>query len=501
MALTASQPTSKPVNILEPQAPRKPFASSCKRRKQVCQSKKHNHASHNGQSTSIASELDTGTKLFRWLQVEGMPEQRVSIRPYESLGQSLDMTVADRDLNAGDVALRIPEHLVITLARVFGDESEAEQLVAGKHSELACLALYLMYEKKQGRNSYWYEFIAELDKQRGRGQMGARSPLIWDEGQAERLLAGSPVLQLIQERAKAVEKEYGELDTIWFMAASLFKDYPYDVPSETFTLPLFRQAFAAVQASTVHLQGVQKARRFALVPLGPPLLSYSSTSKAMLTWNEEEREVQLKADRTYKRGEPVYAWCGPQPNAALLLNYGIVDENNPYDKLSMTVTIPHQDPLFQQKRTMLQSHGLATMQKFELQRHKGLPPMLLPYLRLSYTSDPQLLQRPGFFNAGPSSEYSEKLALAQLTDYLQQRLSRYCTSVAEDNAVVNDPDAGPREKVAARLLRIEKTILNDVLTEVTHLPGAPEHLLASRRNGALLAGLSDWIHQQEVRLS
>lgn len=37
---------------------------------------------------------------------------------------------------------------------------------------------------------------------------------------------------------------------------------------------------------------------------------------------------------------------------------------------------------------------------------------------------------------------------------------RYCTSIAEDNAVVNDPDAGPREKVAARLLRIEKTILN-----------------------------------------
>lgn len=55
---------------------------------------------------------------------------------------------------------------------------------------------------------------------------------------------------------------------------------------------------------------------------------------------------------------------------------------------------------------------------------QGLPPMLLPYLRLSYTSDPDLLQRPGFFNAGPSSEYSEKLALAQLTDYLQQRLSR-----------------------------------------------------------------------------
>ena len=39
------------------------------------------------------------------------------------------------------------------------------------------------------------------------------------------------------------------------------------------------QAFAAVQASVVHLQGVSLAKRFALVPLGPPCLTYSSTSK------------------------------------------------------------------------------------------------------------------------------------------------------------------------------------------------------------------------------
>ena len=44
-------------------------------------------------------------------------------------------------------------------------------------------------------------------------------------------------------------------------------------------LQMHMQAFAAVQASVVHLQGVPLSKRFALVPLGPPLLSYSSTSK------------------------------------------------------------------------------------------------------------------------------------------------------------------------------------------------------------------------------
>lgn len=42
------------------------------------------------------------------------------------------------------------------------------------------------------------------------------------------------------------------------------------------------QAFAAVQSSVVHLQGVPVSQRFALVPLGPPLLTYSPTAKVGL---------------------------------------------------------------------------------------------------------------------------------------------------------------------------------------------------------------------------
>ena len=35
----------------------------------------------------------------------------------------------------------------------------AELLTTNKLSELACLTLYLMYEKKNGKQSVWYEFI------------------------------------------------------------------------------------------------------------------------------------------------------------------------------------------------------------------------------------------------------------------------------------------------------------------------------------------------------
>lgn len=48
------------------------------------------------------------------------------------------------------------------------------------------------------------------------------------------------------------------------------------------------------------------ARRFALVPLGPPLLAYKSTCRAMLT--AEDDTVQLVVDQPYKAGEPIVVW-------------------------------------------------------------------------------------------------------------------------------------------------------------------------------------------------
>ena len=106
-----------------------------------------------------------------------------------------------------------------------------------------------------------------------------------------------------------------------YMSGSLFSKYPFDVPSEQFSPELFRQAFAAVQSCVVHLQarrewggggrgggraagradththapcaqGVPLSKRFALVPLGPPLLTYSSTCRALLRFDAESRQAR-----------------------------------------------------------------------------------------------------------------------------------------------------------------------------------------------------------------
>lgn len=54
------------------------------------------------------------------------------------------------------------------------------------------------------------------------------------------------------------------------------------------------------------MQKVSLAQRFALVPLGPPLLAYRSNCKAMLT--AADGAVQLVVDRPYKAGESICVW-------------------------------------------------------------------------------------------------------------------------------------------------------------------------------------------------
>ncbi|PRW57651.1 3-oxoacyl-[acyl-carrier] synthase chloroplastic isoform A [Chlorella sorokiniana] len=415
------------------------------------------------------------SKLLSWLESSGAPAQKVTLQTVDREGIEVDVTVAAQPLAPGDIALAVPEHLIVTLDRVLEDNTLAELVTTGKLSELALLTLYLAYEKKRGKEGCFYPFIRELDRMQGRGSQGAKSPLLWEEGQVEELLAGSPVVGEIQERLRGIRKEFEELDTVWYLAGSLFNRQPFAPPTEQFSLKVFTQAFTAVQSSVVHLLGVPLGRRFALVPLGPPLLTYSSTSKAMLKYDPATRQVQLAVDRPYQAGEPVLAWCGPQPNSKLLINYGIIDESNPHDRLPLSFTIPSSDPLYRQKRDALAQHDLSTQQTFQLQRSAPLPPQLLPYLRVVFATRAEDIAAASFGeDATPVSPENETTVLNQLIHLLQRRQAAYRTTIEQDDAIIADPTTGPRQTVAARLLRIEKQILAGAVQAAMALPGAAE---------------------------
>ena len=50
---------------------------------------------------------------------------------------------------------------------------------------------------------------------------------------------GSPVVLAVKQRLEGIRKEYADLDTVWFMAGSLFNKYP-SPPTETFSFDVFK---------------------------------------------------------------------------------------------------------------------------------------------------------------------------------------------------------------------------------------------------------------------
>ena len=71
---------------------------------------------------------------------------------------------------------------------------------------------------------------------------------------------------------------------------------------------------------------------------------------------------------------------------------------------------------------------------------------------------------------------------------------RYRTTAEEDEATIASLTAGPRQKVAARLLRIEKEILHGALTDLfqaacmPYKPGPPTHSVEIATFRALMRG-------------
>ncbi|KAI3725949.1 hypothetical protein L1987_65745 [Smallanthus sonchifolius] len=428
-------------------------------------------------SPTVASkkdhEFEEEEDLKSWMHTNGLPPCKVVLKDrkaYDSRHLHIHYVAASEDLQAGDTVFCVPNSLVVTLERVLGNETIAELLTTNKLSELACLALYLMYEKKQGKESVWYPYIRELDRQRGRGQLAVESPLLWSESELD-YLTGSPVKDEVLERAEGIRREYSELDTVWFMAGSLFQQYPFDIPTEAFSFEIFKQAFVAVQSCVVHLQNVSLARRFALVPLGPPLLTYRSNSKAMLT--AVDGGVQLVVDRSYLAGQSIVVWCGPQPNSKLLINYGFVDDDNPYDRVMVEAALNTEDPQYQEKRLVAQRNGRLTIQTFQVKVGKERETVLdmLPYMRLGYVSDP-LEMESVISSQGPVCPVSpcmEYAVLDQLATYFTERLAGYLTTLSEDEALLAECDIDPKKRVATQLLRCEKKILSRCLEATVDL--------------------------------
>lgn len=114
----------------------------------------------------------------------------------------------------------------------------------------------------------------------------------------------------------------------------------------------------------------------------------------------------------------------------------------------------------QAKRAALTAKGLSTVQTFDLLRDQLLPALLLPYMRIACSSTAASLQSVRLEpNAPPVDAELELVVHCQLVAHFKRRLAAYSHPIWRDLQIIADPASTPRQRIAARLTKIEKGIL------------------------------------------
>ncbi|CAK9209642.1 unnamed protein product [Sphagnum troendelagicum] len=380
-------------------------------------------------------------ELMEWLAMEGFPEQAVklSLCGEEGIG-----AIAKYPIQAGDVALKVPESYTVTSADV-ANHPVVAQPAAGL-GDLIGLTLWFIYERAQKKESAWWPFINTFPHT-------TLSPLLWTEEEQEQLLKGCPSLEEIKQRVIALKDEFQDLQLY-------FEKDPEVFPPDIFSFEAFKTAFAVVLSRTTYLPA---ADLFALVPYADAI-NHRGDCQAYLDYSMEDQSVVLQVDKNYKQGDQVFASYGQErPNYDLLISYGFVDESSLVDYVELEVGLVEGDRLQALKQQVLQLAGYGSPQTFPLYADR-FPTQLLTYMRLVRLQDPALFSKVIFDRDVILDQANEYEVLMILMGECRSRLGNYEGGLDDELRLLKNKKLSSKERVAAQLRLSEKTILSNTMT-------------------------------------
>ncbi|KAI3914719.1 hypothetical protein MKW98_001955 [Papaver atlanticum] len=216
--------------------------------------------------------------------------------------------------------------------------------------------------------------------------------------------------------------------------------------------------------------GILRSRAFSrlrgqdlvLVPLAGLINHSSSITTENAAWEIKgggifSRDVffSLRTPVSVKSGEQIYIqYDAGKSNAELALDYGFVDSRPDRNAYTLTLGISDSDPFLGDKLDIAESNGLVAM---------------LPYLRLvALGGQDAFLLESVFRNAVwghlelPISPANEELLCRVLRETCKTALSKYATTIEEDEKLLEGGNLSPRLAVALGIRLAEKKILQQI---------------------------------------
>ena len=388
----------------------------------------------------------------------------------ESSGRGL---LARRDINDGDLLLKIPMHLCMTKSAA----RKALPMLDREINEYLAIACFLISEKGKGASSDWKPYLDVLP------EVSEVNPTFTWPDEDLAFLKGSPVIAATQSLQAKLQREF---DALLGGEDGLMAKHPNAFPSEHFTYANWEWAFTMLFSRAIRLRNLQRGETLALVPYAD-LINHSPFSQAYIDARQEgdwlfktgEEEVVLFADRGYRRMEQIYISYGPKSNAELLLLYGFAVERNPFNSVDLTVSISPRtasfveelnddsievDPLADEKAAFLERVGRDQTVDFPCYADR-YPVELLEYLRLMQMTPEDTRGKPlsEFDYSRAISAANEAAVLTSVVTAIQRQLSKYPQTEEEDAALIKDKSLfrllSYNQRMAVRHRRNEKRLL------------------------------------------
>lgn len=370
--------------------------------------------------------------LLRWLEEGGSDISQVRA---VLLGDGERGLQALADLAPEETLLRIPSRYVLTLeearSSAIGRLLEAH---APTEEERVYLAAFLLQEKERGAASFWKPFWDSLPAS------FPNLPFFFDERELS-LLQGSLGPRWVKSLREGLQAQYAHLCQ--------------HVPGfERFTFDAFVWAHFAVVTRTFSVQrgGEEVA---CLVPLADMI---NDGKPWDVHWEMTERgtHFQLKSKGAVARGQELRTSYGDKSNLQLLLQYGFVHEENPYDEVMLFLGLPLEDPLAAQKQRVLGLTGPFELRSYTLSLpvDARLMEEMFSFLRVAHADAEELAT----LTAAPGGN-AQKIIDAFVA-LCEEQLAGYETTLAEDEQLLREAKLSRNARSCILVRRGEKRILH-----------------------------------------
>ncbi|XP_024041207.1 fructose-bisphosphate aldolase-lysine N-methyltransferase, chloroplastic isoform X7 [Citrus sinensis] len=288
----------------------------------------------------------------------------VEILSVLSIGKSVygRSLFASEKLRTGDCILKVPYAAQLTPDNL---HPKIKSLLDDEISNVAKLAIVILFEQKMGKDSEWAPYISRLPQ--------------------------------LEEMHNTIFWSKDELDLI--CPSSLFEETVTkkdQIESEFLALECFPEVFD-------HIKLKDFMHAYAL-----DFLNHDGLSEAVVLHDEDKQLSEVIADRDYAPKEEVWITYGKFSNSTLLLDFGFSLPYNSHDEVQIQIKVPDHDPLLEVKLEVLQSHCLprardvngfkSSNDSFTIKevrsargRGKGLPQSLRAFARVLCCTSPQEL--------------------------------------------------------------------------------------------------------------